>query len=159
MIPDSWMGSIIHPIFKGGDCSNARDYRLIALLDVEANYYASLILQDLQVWMEQYQLIPRNQMRFWSGSGTTTNLFTLALIMHKTFRTNSTLYTCFVAFKVAFNRVSRELLWKKLTLFGIPPDLLHAIQSLPTDTWLQVKLGDGTKLSHKIPSTLWLKCR
>ncbi|KAJ1120670.1 hypothetical protein NDU88_008832 [Pleurodeles waltl] len=46
-LPDAWKGSIFHPIYKTSNPASPTNYRLIALIDVEAKLYASCLLLHL----------------------------------------------------------------------------------------------------------------
>ena len=48
-VPDSWRGSIQHPIYKKGDRSEPGNHCLITLLDINAKMYASFLLKELQL--------------------------------------------------------------------------------------------------------------
>ncbi|KAJ1153638.1 hypothetical protein NDU88_006397 [Pleurodeles waltl] len=63
-LPDEWKGSIIHPIYKVGNPANPSNYRLIALIDMEAKLYASCLLQQLAEWIHDRQFIPQCQTGF-----------------------------------------------------------------------------------------------
>ena len=56
---------------------------MIALLDVEAKYYATLILEDLKIWATEPNRIPFNQTGVQAGLGTTTNILITAMLMKK----------------------------------------------------------------------------
>lgn len=154
-IPESWRGSIIQPIFKGGNPSKPKNYRLIALLDVVAKLYASCLLVQLKTWSDDHKCIPRSQTGFRTGAGTLTNLTALTLLIEKS--TNSCLFTCFVDLKQAFDSMPRKRLWEKLARWGIPKNLLSAIRELYSSTWSRVKLGDGRWTSKKIHTKNGLK--
>ncbi|KAJ1114662.1 hypothetical protein NDU88_002897 [Pleurodeles waltl] len=80
-VPDAWKGSIIHPIYKAANPANPSNYRLIALIDVEAKLYASCLLQPLAEWIHDRQLIPQCQTGFRAGMGASTNLAKKATCM------------------------------------------------------------------------------
>ncbi|XP_078509774.1 olfactory receptor 1f45-like [Lissotriton helveticus] len=137
-VPESWRGAIINPIYKGGDRKNPTNYRLIALIDAEAKYYASLVLADLAQWSDMHSKIPLNQTGFRRGTGTMANAMALCLIGEKSLQNHQELYTCFVDFKAAFDRVNRNLLWAKLKHQGLPDSILMPIIDLYSNTWMQL---------------------
>ena len=79
-VPKSWRGSILCPIFKKGDRSNATNYRLIALLDVEAKCYAQILLSHLERWVQDNNILPYYQTGFRAGNSTQDNIVALAYI-------------------------------------------------------------------------------
>lgn len=107
MVPNSWKGNIIHPIFKQGNHSKPENYRLISLIDVQAKLHASCLLADLQDWINEKSIIPKFKTGFRSGMGTTTNLATLALLTEKAVKRKTQLLACFIPLKSAFDRVTR----------------------------------------------------
>lgn len=68
-IPESWKGSIISPIYKSGDWSLPSNYRLITLQDIEAKFFASILLELID-WAKDKHLIQPNQSDFVQGQGT-----------------------------------------------------------------------------------------
>lgn len=152
-IPPSWRGAIISPIFKKGGRNDPRSYRLIALLDNEAKYYAGLLLQELTSWVEDTTAIPYNQTSFCKNMGTTTNILALSLLIDSALAAKQPLYLCYIDYSSAFDHVNRNLLWQKLKKLKIPLLLLNQLILLHSDTWVQVKLGAGKFLSREIPTT------
>lgn len=66
------------PIFKKGDRLKPSNYRLIALLDLEAKAYARLLLKDLEKWAEEKSIILLYKTGFRSQSSTMDNVLALA---------------------------------------------------------------------------------
>ncbi|XP_078533257.1 uncharacterized protein LOC144819159 [Lissotriton helveticus] len=156
-VPESWRGSILHPIYKSGSRADPNNYSLIALIDVEAKIYASNLLVELESWVSSTGIIPRTQTGFRPGLGTLTNLSALTLFVNKAIHNSTLLYTCFLDLKAAFDKVPRSNLWAKMKAWGVPPKLLGAIIELYSDTWVQVKKGDGRRLTKKFHTTNGLK--
>lgn len=129
----------------------------MALLDNEAKMFAGLLLEDLQTWVEEKSAIPLHQTGFAKSVGTTTNILSMAMLMDKAEAKRMSLYLCFIDYKAAFDHVNRTRLWSKLHSWGLPQPLLNLLINLHTDTWLQVKLGNGTLLLRRIPTEKGLK--
>lgn len=128
------------PIFKKGDRLKPSNYRLIALLDLEAKAYARLLLKDLEKWAEEKSIILLYKTGFRSQSSTMDNVLALAhLSAQVTLKNQPPLFCCFVDYSTAFDKVVRKRLWWKLENWGIPSNLLKAIRSLYEDTWVRVK--------------------
>ena len=87
---------------------------MIPLTDVEAKYYASMILKDLQAWAAKYRMSPKTQTGFQKRSGTTTNILIISALMDKTLRARASLHLAFIGYKAAFDVVKRDILWGKL---------------------------------------------
>ncbi|KAJ1114388.1 hypothetical protein NDU88_002626 [Pleurodeles waltl] len=67
-LPDAWKCSIIYPIYKAGNPAKPSNYRLKALINVEAKLYASCLLQQLAEWIHDRHLIPQCQTGFRAGT-------------------------------------------------------------------------------------------
>ncbi|KAJ1117841.1 hypothetical protein NDU88_006037 [Pleurodeles waltl] len=104
-------GSIIHPKSEAGDPTSPSNYRLIALIDVEAKLYSACLLQQLAGWICDKHLIPQCRTGFRAGMGASTNLITLALLGNKARPKKKMLFACFIDLKAAFDCVPRTLLW------------------------------------------------
>ena len=114
-IPESWLGSILVPILKGGDPMVPRNYRLIALLDIDAKLYARVLLGELEAWVAENNLLPCTQTGFRSGASTIDSIIALSYIREQAMQpTGPNCYCCFVDFSAAFDRVNRDILWSKL---------------------------------------------
>lgn len=157
VIPESWRGSLITPIYKKGNWALAENYRLITLQDTDAKLFARILLNELSDWATESKILPLNQTGFIKGLGTSTNILALSLIMDKSISLKQPLYLCFVDFKSAFDCVQRNLLWKNLREKNIPTALLKMIQLLYSKTWVRVRMGDGQTLSKEIPANEGLK--
>ena len=149
-VPRSWKGSILTPIYKAGSKDKASNYRLIALLDNEAKYFASLLLKDLNAWAENKHILAKNQTGFIRKVGTTTNIMALSFLIDQTREKGLQLHLCFVDYKSAFDKVQRGVLWDKLKSYEIPEVLLKGILLLYTNTWVRVRLGSGFSVSRKV---------
>ena len=53
--PESWSLGYIVPIFKGGESSNAKNYRGITLNNIIAKVYSQVLLNRLTEWTEKYE--------------------------------------------------------------------------------------------------------
>lgn len=156
-VPDSWQGSIIQPIYKSGPQENPENYRLIALTDVKAKVFSSCLLSDLEEWATKEDLIPTFQTWFRRGESTSKNLTVLTLLAERAKYKKQKLYICFVDLKAAFESVPRNLLWAKLSAWGISNQLLDMIKLLYTNAWVQVKVGDGRCTTRQLETSSGLK--
>ncbi|KAJ1124523.1 hypothetical protein NDU88_002974, partial [Pleurodeles waltl] len=157
IVPASWKGSIIHPIYKGGSALSSSNYRLIALLDVDLKYFSCCVLKHLEAWITENNILPFNQTGFTKHQGTLTNLMGLGLIINRAKAKGTPTYLCFVDFKAAFDCVSRGKMWAKLLHWGLPHSILNAIKMIYSDTWVKVKLGEGSHLSRAVKTTVGVK--
>lgn len=74
VIEDSWKGSIISPIYKGGNSLDPANFWPVPLFEVELKYFAGCLLEELTSWAEEQHIIPLNQTGFSKGIGITINI-------------------------------------------------------------------------------------
>ena len=72
------------------------------------------------------------QCGFRPGRSTTDQIFTLKQIFEKSWEYGKNLLACFVDHEKAYDRVSRDKLWKVLQEYGVNGQLLRAIISHST---------------------------
>ena len=82
-IPDSWSTSIIVPIFKKGFGSEPRCYRPISLVDGEVKVMGRVILNRLQSWADEHDILTDVQYGFRKGRGTIEQCLNLQLVIGK----------------------------------------------------------------------------
>ena len=87
-VPDAWRGSILCPIFKNGDPTKAANYRLITLLDLEANAYARALLVHLEAWVSEQEIFPYFQSGFRAGASTADNIIALSFLRYQASQRN-----------------------------------------------------------------------
>lgn len=107
------------------------NYRLIALLDLEAKVYARCLLKALEEWVAENNILPYFQTGFRASASTIDNITALAILSHQAAqRSQLPLFCCFMDYSAAFDKVSRNTLWRTLDKWGIPGSLLGALISL-----------------------------
>ena len=127
-VPHSWRGSVLCPIYKQGARTSPQNYRLIALLDLEAKGYAQLLLKDLEDWVQENKILLVYETGFRPFSSTMDNVVALAHLAHQAARSQQRpLFCCLVDYSAAFDNVDRHMLWDKLSDRSIPVHLLAAI--------------------------------
>ncbi|KAL0149136.1 hypothetical protein M9458_055568 [Cirrhinus mrigala] len=84
------------------------------------------------------------QAGFRPGRGTIEQIFSLTLIIEKSFALQEKeLYLIFTDFKKAFDRVWLQGLWKVLHHYGIHPKLINLIENLYQKTQSAIKFGNN----------------
>lgn len=126
-------------------------------MDNEAKYLAGILLEELLEWASEKSLIPVNQTGFDKSVGTTTNILTMGMLIDKAETTKILIHLCFIDDKAAFDYINQNILWSKLKRWGIPRPLLDLLINLHKETWIQIKLGDGSLLSTQITTNKGLK--
>ena len=137
--PSSWSNSIIVPIHKKGDPSNADNYRGICLTSIFGKVFTSIITSRLQSWAENNNLIVEEQAGFRREYSTVDNMFILKGIIERYLNRKKKLYTIFVDFKKAFDTVDRKALRKILEMYGMNGRMLHLLKGMYSSVWYCVK--------------------
>lgn len=151
-LPDTWRGAEIVPIHKKGCPLAPTNYRPISLIDTTQKLFGRVILDRLQCWLEENQILSPYQAGFRSRQSTVDQIFRLQLIFWKTVTIEGgSLYVIFVDLKSAFDLVPRENLWKVMRDLGIPPYLLEIIMRLHEENYAQVRCGKHGTLSARFP--------
>ena len=128
LTPSEWEKGLLTILAKKGDLSLPDNYRGIMLL--EAVYkIVSIILHGRLLPIEE-RLDHETQCGFRPGRGCSDGVFTLKLALKKRREHGLESWVLFIDLVKAFDRVPRELLWKVLEKFGVPPKLLRLLKSL-----------------------------
>ncbi|XP_043477868.1 uncharacterized protein LOC122508520 [Leptopilina heterotoma] len=135
-IVQDWRMAIIFPIYKSGDENQVGNYRGISLLDIGYKILATIMASRLGAWLEEQNKLTEAQGGFRSKRGAAEHIFVLnTLIGNRLRRKGGKLYTCFVDFKKAFDRVNRKKLWKKMEDMGIKGKFLEVTKEIYRTTW------------------------
>lgn len=86
-------------------------------------------------------VLPDSQCGFRKNRSTVDMIFTLKQIQEKCVEQNKDLYIVFIDLKKAFDTVPRDLLWKILTKYGVPPKFLNILQQFQTNMQAKVCIG------------------
>jgi hypothetical protein len=143
IVPCEWSRATICPIYKKGDKTECGNYRGIALMSHPAKVYERILERRLREVVEEK--LEEWQHGFRPGRSSIDLVFALKMISEKNWEFNRKTYAAFVDLEKAFDRVPRELLWRKLRgiEYGIPEKLLKAIKSTYTDSKCRVKTTSG----------------
>ena len=142
--PDSWRDNFIKPIFKGGSCNDPSNYRGIALASTLSKLFTRIMYNRLQTYLEENELIAKEQIGFKKGSRTSDHIFTLKTMIDNMFKKKKYMYVCFVDFRKAFDLVNRKALLYKLKLFNINGNFLQIMESMYKEVRFSVKLGNAS---------------
>ena len=113
-IPEQWSIGKIKPIFiNSGDRNDPDHYRPISLLSCLGKLFTSLLSDRLSTFMEECEILHKNQSGFRRNYSTTDHIFSLYALMK--FEKKKKLFCSFVDFSKAFDSVWRVGLLKKTT--------------------------------------------
>ena len=127
--PYKWASSVIQPIYKSGNRNLPSNYRGISLITCIGKLFTRIINERLKKWAENSNILCKEQFGFQKGKRTTDALFILTTLIQKQISNKKQLYCCFVDFNKAFDSVSHDLLWAKLTEQGVNPQLIKLLKS------------------------------
>ena len=139
--PDLWSFMNIIPVPKSGDLTNTNNYRGISLICIIAKIYNRLILNRIRSVIDVKLRI--NQNGFRSKRTTVAQILTLRRIIEGVKANNLPAVLTFIDFKKAFDSIHRGKMMQILRAYGIPPNLLRAIERMYTNTKAKVTTPDG----------------
>ena len=168
-VPEEWGRATICPIFKGGDVKedkskgdrqNCKNYRGISLLPHIVKLYERVIEKKLRSCVESD--LGEWQYGFRPNRSTMDLIFTLKVLMEKSWEFNIEQYMAFLDLEKAFDRVPRKKLWKVLRRYGVSEKLLTAIKALynTCDSKVQdgkwFKVGCGVRQGSALSPLLFI---
>ena len=104
--PDAWSHGYITNIHKKGSYFDPKNYRGITIMSCLGKLFNSVLSTRLSEYLSNGNLLSPSQIGFEKNSRTTDHIFTLKTIIDKyTQAPGQKLYTCFVDFKQAFDKI------------------------------------------------------
>ena len=89
--PDIWKLANVTPIFKKGDKQLIKNYRTISLLPICGKMFEKIIFNNLYSYLNENNLITKNQPGFRPGGSTTNQLLYLVNEIHQAFESPKSL--------------------------------------------------------------------
>ena len=143
VIPTDWRRGIVVPIWKGkGDIRECNNHRGVTLLSVPGKVFARVLLNRIRQQLLDHQR--PEQSGFTPKRSTVDRILALRVLTERFREFDRGLLAAYIDFKKAFDSVSRDALWRLLELRGIPPELIHLISALYSDTESAVRYGGVT---------------
>lgn len=136
-VPQDWCKSVVVPIFKKGDRTSCENHRGISLVSVASKLLTGLLLRRLTCSREKQ--IRENQAGFRPGRGCIDQIFTLRQILELRHTYRRPTITVFLDLKAAFDSVDRDVLWRCLSLKGVPQKFITLLQSLYSNSCSRVR--------------------
>ena len=140
-LPDIWSLSNIIPVPKAGDLSKPDNYRGISLTCITAKVYNRMILNRIRPAIDPH--LRENQNGFREERTTAAQILALRRLIEEVKKNNLTAVLCFIDFKKAFDSIHRGTMMKILKAYGVPPNLLRAIESMYACSRAMVVTPDG----------------
>ena len=121
-VPASWETGLLAILFKKGDRGDPGNYRGIMLLETAYKIVGNLLLERMSVVKEG---LPHEPQCGFRGARTTMDAtWTVKMLVKKRREHGLPTWLLMIDLVKAFDRVPRELLWKLLLLYGMPPLLV-----------------------------------
>ena len=149
--PTEWSTSLLVPIHKKGSKSSITNYRGISLIPCFCKLFCSILNNRLMNWATSKQILSPGQLGFVKGNRTSDAI----TILHNSIfeycnKRNSKLYSCFVDFEKAFDKIPRNLLLDKIYGLGITGNVFNILASMYTTDKCRIKIGNKMSPSFSI---------
>ena len=143
--PLLWSFGLIVPVHKKDDPSKAENYRGITLLSSLSKLFTSILNNRLYDYATKKGILKDEQGGFRKMHGTADSIFILKALIDKYVKSKSQrqrnmLFSCFVDFSKAFDRVPRNKLFDKLRTVGIKGHFLEVLISMYSNDKSAVKI-------------------
>ena len=130
----------------------------ISLLSIAGKVLAKIMLSRLVKQISEGMLL-ETQCGFRKTRSTTDMVFVSRQHAGEESRASHDLYIAFIDLSKAFDSVNRELLWKYLCKFGVPPKFLSILQQLHDGMQARVLTGELQSEFFKVNvGVSWLRC-
>ncbi|CAB4045526.1 Hypothetical predicted protein, partial [Paramuricea clavata] len=125
IFPQTWKVSRISPIPKTDNPSENDDYRPVAILPILSKVYESLVLRQMQEFIDRFCLYMDTQSGFRKGHSTATTLLKFKDDITKAMKKGEITLAIFADFSKAFDTVDFEILISKLYKLNFSKSFLH----------------------------------
>lgn len=142
IIPTEWLKSTFVMIPKKGNSRKCSDYRTISLMSHVLKIFLRIIHSRVYGRIEEH--ISETQFGFRNNLGTREALFCIQVLVQRCRDVDHPVFTCFIDFEKAFDRVKHDKLVKILQEVGIDDRDLQIIKNLYWNQQASVKIGQNT---------------
>ena len=132
MIPMAWTKSLINPVPKAGDMRYTSNYRGISVTASMYKVYCSVLNERLNTWAEEMGFLNEEQNGFRKSRSCVDHISSITTIIESMKSQKRSIYCAFVDFRQAYDSIRRDLLWKKMSRYGLNTEgkFLRAFQGL-----------------------------
>jgi hypothetical protein len=138
-------GMILVLLHRKGDKFDPGNYRGISITCGSnlGKLFNKVIYKHMLTFMNNKNLISKNQIGFKEKSRTADHIFTLKTIIDQYKQKSKKVFTAFIDLKKAFDAIWRLALFYKLLNDNIPHRIFNIIHSMYTDTICRIKFSNG----------------
>ena len=155
--PEIWAKGFIVPIYKNGPKDDPNNYRGITIGSSVGKLFSKILNSRLVNFITKRKIIGPEQIGFCKGKRTSDHMFVLKTLIDKyTKQGQKRLYTCFIDFKKAFDKVWHLALFYKLRKLGLSDLFYNVIKDMYKSTSLCVKTDNYT-LTENFPSDIGVR--
>ena len=141
--PYKWSSAYICPIFKSKDPLNPENYRGIAINNCMGKLFNLILNNRLDKYLEKHKIINPCQIGFSKKCRTSDHIFIVKTLIDKyTSYKGGKLFTCFIDFKKAFDKVIHSGIKLKLLKQNITGLFYGVLKDMYNKSELSVKIGN-----------------
>ena len=143
VFPEIWSQSMIVPFYKKGNKMLETNYRGITLLSCMGKFFNVIINERITNFAISNGIIKQEQFGFIKGNRTSDCLMILhSLADYFMNKKKTKLYTAFIDFQKAYDKVPRDILLSKLYSVGIRGDVFKVIKNIYQNEKTSIRIGN-----------------
>ena len=142
-VPPEWKQAVITPVFKKGTAGDVSNYRPISLTCVPSKIMEHVIARKIYEHFKFNNILHRSQHGFCKGRSTCTNLLESLNDWTLTIHYMQSVTIAYIDFSKAFDSVSHEKLFTRLTSYGIRGSLLEWLREFFRGRTHQTRVGNS----------------
>ena len=155
--PKKWCEAYIVPVPKIQDTSVPSNFRGISIMNCLAKLFNAVINKRIVSFLENKKKWDKLQIGFKKGHRTTDHMFIIRTLIEKYTKSSGKLYTCFIDFSKAFDRIDHLYLMLKLRTAGIGGYIYEVIKDMYINIGITLSVKSGRFLSNSFRSNIGVR--
>ena len=157
--PSTWTTSLISPVHKGGSPYDILNFRGISLTPCISKFFTTILNNRLIGWCTLHKILSPLQLGFIKGNRTSDAHIILQNLIDKyCYKRGRKIYSAFVDFEKAFDKIPRLNLFSKLLKVGVTGNFFNIIASMYSNNTARVKLSNKMTLPFSVTSGVRQGC-